>query len=162
MIYLRKATIDDMKMIYDWANDPVTRASSFQTEPIPWETHVAWFKRTLEREDALIYVLMDDNAPVGQARATITEGIATVANNIAPDQRGKGYGTWSLTLLTPKVLEDYSGEIHAFISEVKPDNVASIKNITRSGYHFVEENEKEQVYRIDIGPDRKPIPKSSD
>src|SRR5262249_31311694 len=37
---LRRAEDYDALLIWQWANDPVARANSFQREAIPWHTHV--------------------------------------------------------------------------------------------------------------------------
>jgi len=38
-IRLRRAIYKDMRIIWEWANDPDTRKSAFNTDPIPWDTH---------------------------------------------------------------------------------------------------------------------------
>ena len=48
--WLREATIGDARMLLDWRNDESTRSASLNSEEIPWEGHLAWFKRVLANE----------------------------------------------------------------------------------------------------------------
>ena len=48
-VRLRRAEANDSRMIWSWANDPLTRAVSFSSDPIPWESHVEWFRGAARR-----------------------------------------------------------------------------------------------------------------
>ena len=48
MIFLREALQLDVELLYKWANDPIVRQNSFQTEEIPHDTHREWFDRMME------------------------------------------------------------------------------------------------------------------
>ncbi len=41
-LQLGAVTESDLGLVWDWANDATTRASSFQSEPISWEEHQRW------------------------------------------------------------------------------------------------------------------------
>ena len=45
--YLRKATIEDRDLLFQWANDPLVRKNSFSTAEIAYEEHVDWYNRVL-------------------------------------------------------------------------------------------------------------------
>ena len=47
-VYLRAANSDDTDLLYRWANDPVVRKNSFNTDRILYENHVMWFNRIIE------------------------------------------------------------------------------------------------------------------
>jgi len=42
-VTLRTASLADCELVFDWANDPVTRAMSFNQAQITRAEHVAWF-----------------------------------------------------------------------------------------------------------------------
>ncbi|HLF07214.1 MAG TPA: UDP-2,4-diacetamido-2,4,6-trideoxy-beta-L-altropyranose hydrolase, partial [Thermoplasmata archaeon] len=44
-ISFRRAASGDARLVWEWANDPDTREASFDTAPIPWETHEDWFAK---------------------------------------------------------------------------------------------------------------------
>lgn len=92
---LRPAESSDCGLIWLWANDPQTRANSFNAAPIPWETHVDWFARQLASPDVRFWVLEDSAAPVGHIRYQASADGKTAAINytVGPSYRGKGYGT---------------------------------------------------------------------
>ena len=47
LLDLRRAGPDDCATLWEWANDPLTRAQSFSPTAIPWDSHVAWFEARL-------------------------------------------------------------------------------------------------------------------
>src|SRR5262249_14791779 len=46
-LQLRLATREDAGLLWQWANDPQTRANSFHQESIPWDQHVSWYTAKL-------------------------------------------------------------------------------------------------------------------
>jgi ribosomal protein S18 acetylase RimI-like enzyme len=74
-------------------------------------------------------ILEDDIIPIGFIRSdNILTNQYILSWSIAPDQRGKGYGT--------KILEIYlQGRTGSFIAEIKPENLASIKMVKKNGFN---------------------------
>jgi len=130
---LRPVQASDSRLIWEWANDPTTRALSFSSEPIPWEQHVAWFTARLADHQCRFYIVLDANAvPVGQIRYQMEGEDAIVSVNLAPDQRGRGYGSQVIRLGSQIVFASTAVNlIHAY---VKPDNLASIRAFTKAGF----------------------------
>ena len=126
MLYIREATIDDIDLLFNWANDPVVRANSFNQNTIPYETHVSWFNRMIKDETVIQYILMDEDVAVGQIRLNIDSDEAEIGYSIAPDFRGKGYGKSILRLMAEKVKKEHP-EIRKLVAKVKPENTASRK-----------------------------------
>lgn len=124
MIYLRRATIEDMDLLYRWANDPIVRHNSFNTDTIPYESHIAWFNKNMENPLVLQFILMDDQIPIGQIRLNISGADAEIGYSIAREFRGKGYGHLILRLLSDEIRKNHS-EIKRLIAKVKPENQAS-------------------------------------
>jgi RimJ/RimL family protein N-acetyltransferase len=125
---LRKATFNDWKILLDWRNDPTTRKNSFETGEVSEQTHKLWFNDSLLNPNRSIYILENNSIPVGSIRSDIHWNNQSVLSwSIAPDQRGKGYGTKILEIY----LQDKKGE---FIAEIKPENIASIKMVEKNGF----------------------------
>jgi RimJ/RimL family protein N-acetyltransferase len=125
---LRKATFNDWKILLDWRNDPTTRKNSFETGEVSEQTHKLWFNDSLLNPNRSIYILEDNSIPVGSIRSDIHWNNQSVLSwSIAPDQRGKGYGTKILEIY----LQDKKGE---FIAEIKPENIASIKMVEKNDF----------------------------
>ena len=102
--YLRKATIEDRDLLFQWANDPLVRKNSFSTAEIAYEEHVDWYNRVLDREDCIQYIYMDGEYPVGQARITLNGDSAEIGYSICEEMRSRGYGQKLLALISEKVL----------------------------------------------------------
>lgn len=135
--WIRLATIEDLDMIYEWANDPVTRANSFSSAPIPYETHVQWFERTLEREDVLFLIEMDGEEPVGQLRVAISEESSEgeISISTAPDKRGMGYGKKIISDGIKYIKDLGDGTcIKTLVAEVKKENTSSQKMFEGCGF----------------------------
>ena len=97
-IKLREVTNEDLLLIFDWANEPFTRAMSFNEEPIPLENHKKWFNNVLNSDDIYLLVVEEENnnIPIGQVRFD-NKGVISISiskefrgNKIAPKMILKG------------------------------------------------------------------------
>lgn len=127
------ATLEDMDLLYEWANDEQVRKNSFSTEKIPYENHVEWFKRLLEREDCKQYIYYVDDVAVGQVRVAMENDKAEIGYSICNTARGKGYAKKMLQLLREQLKKDVP-EVKTLVAKVKPENVASQKAFLGTGY----------------------------
>lgn len=138
-LWLREATLEDCELIWRWANDPAVRQVSFSSEPIPWETHQEWYRKTIENEHLLVFIAIDQNERlIGQLRYLIEQDVATVSISLDHDARGMGYGTALLNLGSDRVLSTTSVVVqHALI---KPANVASQHAFERASFRQIAED----------------------
>ena len=141
---LRKATADDMELLYEWANDPEVRKSSFSQDPIPLEDHKKWFDALLKDETKLQFILMRDDTPIGQVRFHLDGDEASIHYSIAPGERGKGYGKLLIEMASEELHKTSPG-IRKILASVKPDNPASRKCFTSNGYE-----EKYITYELNL------------
>ena len=109
------------------------RKNSFSTEKIPYENHVEWFKRLLEREDCKQYIYYVDDVAVGQVRVAMENDKAEIGYSICNTARGKGYAKKMLQLLREQLKKDVP-EVKTLVAKVKPENVASQKAFLGTGY----------------------------
>ncbi|NOS67203.1 MAG: UDP-2,4-diacetamido-2,4,6-trideoxy-beta-L-altropyranose hydrolase [Candidatus Peribacteraceae bacterium] len=130
---VRDATIDDARLLHEWANDPVIRESSFSPDQISWETHKKWIEGKLADKNSKIFIGMDGDRPVGQIRFDIrNDGDAEIDIHLAPEARGKGYGTPLIEEGLKRFFKaTTSGAVHAF---AKTDNDASRKAFLKAGF----------------------------
>lgn len=122
-----------MDLLYTWANDPAVRKFSFQTDPIPYDVHRAWFDRMMRDPTVIQYILVDGDIPVGQIRLNTEGNEAEIGYSIAPEHRGKGYGHKVLRLAAEAVRAEYP-EITRLTAKVKPENGASKALFEKEGY----------------------------
>lgn len=144
---LRTAREEDCKMIWEWANDPVVRQNAFSTEHIPWDTHVRWFSEKLRNPHTFIFLAFDaENQPLGQIRFDCEkEEEATIDVHLAPNQRGKGYGS-ELISVGIHAMTSVSG-VHIFHAFIRETNATSLAAFRKSGFREVE---RTQMKGIDI------------
>lgn len=76
--YLREATIEDIDILYKWANDPLVRQNSFSTEKIRYEDHVKWFNKVLKEDNYAQYIYMDGENPIGQVHVKVVNDVAEI------------------------------------------------------------------------------------
>lgn len=133
ILKLRFVQAEDCGTIWEWANDPTTRAASFTKEFISWDSHVKWFSAKLSDPNCLFLIALDsDNVPVGQARFAIDGHEAVISVSLARNQRGKGYGSQLIHRAIQILFDNASVRlIHAYI---KPDNIRSTRAFIRAGF----------------------------
>ena len=129
-LYLRQANISDAEQILEWRNDPVTRANSFNGDPIDLETHLKWFERKLSDDRCRMYVLTDGNKDLGFIRLDIEDASAEISYMIAPAFRGHGYGREIIRLITLNT----PGQIETLKAYTKEDNPVSGRCFISNGF----------------------------
>ncbi|MGD0283921.1 MAG: UDP-2,4-diacetamido-2,4,6-trideoxy-beta-L-altropyranose hydrolase [Dissulfurispiraceae bacterium] len=135
---LRKATAADCELLWRWANQPEVRAHSFNSEQIPWDTHVAWFEKKLRDTDCHIFIGFNrDDSPVGQVRFdACLPDTAEIDISIRDDLRGQGYGA---ALLQSAVTELFrTTENCSVLAMIKIDNSASVQTFRKAGFSEAE------------------------
>lgn len=134
-VRLRKVREQDSRLLWQWANDPETRARSFSTDPIPWQSHVSWFSGKLNDPNCHLFIAVDDaDQPVGQVRLDLAEGNGVISVGVASQRRGAGYGTAMIAAAIAEVSGRFPvRQIHAYI---KPDNAASVRAFEKAGFRL--------------------------
>jgi RimJ/RimL family protein N-acetyltransferase len=90
---LRPARPDDAPRLLEWANDPATRAASFDRAEISWREHVAWLAAVLADPDRRLWIAEEEGVALGQVRVDRAPGgFGVVSIGLAPGARGRGIG----------------------------------------------------------------------
>lgn len=130
---IREITLDDAQILFLWANDPLTRLSSFNSDPILWDKHVIWLKNSIKNVNRTIYIVSFDGIPVGTVRFDRCEE-TIIGITVSPEYRGKGLGVKMIQSACEKYLRERNDEkITAYI---KNENVASIKAFQKAGFVY--------------------------
>ncbi|MEO8557237.1 MAG: bifunctional UDP-2,4-diacetamido-2,4,6-trideoxy-beta-L-altropyranose hydrolase/GNAT family N-acetyltransferase [Actinomycetota bacterium] len=145
----RPATVQDAQLLWQWRNDPVTRASSRNSEPVPWPEHLAWVVSSLTREDRLLLVLEDETGPAGTVRWDLGQDSGQegdreweVSITVAPERRGHSLSRPILraaeVALSEMTLSEVSRSratgLTAYLAMVHTDNQASLRLFGSSRY----------------------------
>ena len=132
MIGLRLCRDADCRLLWQWANNAETRAASFDSKPIEWQSHVAWFEKIFASERHRLYIITCFNQPIGQVRFDFDPSGAIISLGLAPSERGKGYGVHAVDLASRKLFSD-SG-IQTIYAYIRPANTPSIQIFKKAGF----------------------------
>lgn len=138
-LFMRKATSQDVDLYFHWANDAQVRSSSYQSAPIEYTSHVAWFNsKVLDVNYSFLIFENDLGKPVGQVRIQKEdESFAVIGVSVDEAFRGKGIATTILLQASVYFLQHYPNmQIKAYI---KKENKASVKSFEKAGFEFKEE-----------------------
>lgn len=134
MLKTRSASEHDCRRLWRWVNDPDVRRWSFDSDPIEWDAHVAWFREKRADPNCWLYVIVDEtDEPFGLVRLDVgAEASAEVAVSIARDRRGRGYGAEALRLACARFFAD--SRARQVVAHIKPDNEPSIRAFEATGF----------------------------
>lgn len=137
MVNLRKATQSDAQLLFEWANEPASRANAANPKAISWEEHVAWFTCKLSEESTYIYILTDLKDNIGVIRFEKSPEGFMISYSIDKNYRGQGFGT----LILEKGMEIIRKTIEnpIFIGYVKRGNAASEKIFSKLNFSIKRE-----------------------
>ena len=119
-LFLRPATLEDAKILFEWRNDPQVREASHNQGEISFEDHLAWLEGSLANPDRKLYIAEEDGVSVGTVRSDWVENAYTLSWTVMPGARGKGVGKRMVSLLVRQIREPIR-------AEVKVGNLASMK-----------------------------------
>lgn len=132
-LYLRPATRDDLKLLFDWVNEPAVRQNSFNTSAISITEHSDWLERVLGDMNTKLFILQEDATPIGQVRLVHDINVWRISYSIALPYRAQGYGKIILQLAENELIRGgHVGE--KLYAEVKADNIASQRIFKKLGY----------------------------
>ncbi|MFN8370972.1 MAG: GNAT family N-acetyltransferase [Bacteriovoracaceae bacterium] len=133
MIEIRKATLNDCKMIFDWRNHPTIRKISLNSDELNYDDHVKWFEKVVISNRQLLLVASLNNTPCGVVRFDCEKSTAQISIYLSPDFIGKGIGT-SVLAKSETWLKLNQPEINSIKAQVLPDNLPSKKMFEKQNY----------------------------
>jgi len=137
---------ENCDLYYEWANEEEVRKNSFNTDKIPYETHVKWFFNKLRSEQSHLFVGYIESLPVGQIRIDVEDKVGIISYSIAKEWRGKGLGTLFLQEI-PSILEKDGIQVEILSGSVQPQNIASQKAFEKAGF---QKREKEGILEYEL------------
>ncbi|WP_061221491.1 GNAT family N-acetyltransferase [Leptospira borgpetersenii] len=150
MLSFRIVQEKDMMLLFQWANDPLVRQAAFHTELISIEDHKKWFFSKLNNFGTNMFILEEEQIPVGQIRFDLEEleGVYYIDYSISEKYRGKGLGK-KILILGLKFHESFNQEKLIYRAFVKKNNRASIKCFADVGFTFCSETPDYMVFELD-------------
>lgn len=140
VLTLRSAQADDCELVWEWANDPVARAASFESTPIPWETHKRWFETKIVDSECLFYIAISKwGQLVGQIRFDIEDDKALISVSLGSEYRGFGLGTKLIQQASKRACAERN--LEAIDAWIKVDNSSSKFAFKNAGYREIKVTE---------------------
>ena len=132
----RQVKENDLMLIFDWINDPLTRRMSFNQEPIPLETHKEEFSKVLNQQNTHLLIVEQHEEsgkwiPIGQVQIN-KDGEITMS--LASEFRGQHLAKPVIKTGIAYIRRDPS--INKLVAHIKQENVASVKAFERAGFQF--------------------------
>lgn len=143
----RKANMEDVKLLFEWTNDPVTRSQSYNSGPILFEDHLNWYFSKMTDPNCDIFIFEINGEPVGQIRYQLVENEYVLGYSVDPKHRRKGLGT-SILMRGSMVLKKEKGNDIIIVGHVKVENVASTFAFRNAGFSEELSKEFENSYKF--------------
>ena len=99
-ITLRKAVLEDSKMVLDWRNESTTIPWMGTTRSLSFDEHNNWFTNVIDNPNYLFFIIESNFKPIGQIRFHIdrsNNNHARVSINITQKMHGKGIASIAFT-----------------------------------------------------------------
>jgi RimJ/RimL family protein N-acetyltransferase len=112
---IRPATMDDVRLLFEWRNDDLTRRMFKNKDAVRWDDHLDWLDRRLKMDRPNLFVFELDGKPVATFRIDDND----LSYTVAPEHRNRGIAKLMLTEVRSRF-----GRLRA---QIYSDNVPSIK-----------------------------------
>lgn len=132
-VALRRALPSDARRAWAWRNHPVSRRYSVDPTVIPWDTHEAWWARSLASPSRVLLVATSAGSDVGVLRYDLAGDEAVVSIYLDPALGGLGLGSIVLRAGTAWVREHLRA-VRAIQAVILPENAPSIRSFKAAGY----------------------------
>ncbi len=131
---IRKAKLDDIDILFEWANDEYTRNNSFNTELIKWSNHKKWYYQKFNNPNSFIFIICSmENKPIGVVRIEKKINESVIGITLSSEFRGKGLGSKIIMLGCKEFWKTNGNDITAYI---KKTNIASIRSFEKAAFQF--------------------------
>ena len=132
-IRLRPATGDDARNLWQWRNEPETRAASFSTEPIGYDDHVKWLATKLRDRHVFILIAVGQGeVEIGYVRLDVHGDAAEMSLSLDRAYRGRGLGAGTIRAASEFVVNTLG--IQRVTARVRPGNAASLGAFRAAGF----------------------------
>lgn len=146
---MRKATLEDARLYFEWVNDPQVRLSAFNSEIIEWPSHLKWFNSKIDSNQSELYIFEKDKIAVGQIRFDkISELQYSIDFSIDKMFRGQSLGKSIIRNGIQLLKQTYPNVITLFAS-VKKDNIASQKSFLSNNFQIVDSDAEKISFQLE-------------
>lgn len=139
IITQRTATLGDAAMLLTWRNNPSARKFSLNSEHIPDDQHLEWFRARLERTQIEPFFLYEaESKVIGMSRFDIASGTfnkSEISILVDPNEHGKGVGKKILNMACVTFFGLHPN--YAIVANVHKQNFVSQKLFAGAGFELL-------------------------
>ena len=144
-VYIRFVEKEDIEDILNWRNDLETIKQSFNSKSVKLKDHEKWFNDSIKNKNRQIFIAFNkENEKIGQIRFDKNKDKAEIGITIAPEFRGKGYGSKVIKKACEVYLNNY--DVSNLIAKIKKSNPSSLKAFEKAG--FIEDKDYENFIEM--------------
>lgn len=145
----RKATINDARLTFKWANDERVRRYSFNTNQIEWDTHIEWSENKVNSNLCFYYIIESADRVIGSVRFDIDDNCGIVSYLLDPEYHGRGWGIQMLKEAIDQLQHDASS-IGCIEGWVLNKNHASARIFEKLGFEKVDGKDDNTKYLLKL------------
>lgn len=119
--------MQDAAILFEWRNDPATRAASITPVLVEWEGHLAWLDAVIADQARDLQIALCPG-PVGSIRFDGGHSVAPELSwTVAPNHRGRGIGQAMVTAAVAMM-------VRPLVARIRNNNVGSQKIARAAGF----------------------------
>jgi len=134
---IRRATIDDLEMVFRWRNSPAIIKDSTLQQQVTLEEHTEWFRQTLLGTYRLLWII-EPNAGTVRVDKDHYGHCGIVSIYVLPGFQGQGKGTTSLISACREAFAHWD-DVMELQAHIREDNVRSMSMFAACGFIRVHE-----------------------
>tara|TARA_B100001057_G_scaffold497199_1_gene600711 strand:+ start:3529 stop:4650 length:1122 start_codon:yes stop_codon:yes gene_type:complete len=140
---LREINLQDINILFEWANDNITRQMSSDEHLISSDEHYTYIQNILNTKNTTQYIFEIDDIPVGTIKEEINldSKIIKLSYTIAPNHRRKGYSKQLLNIY----FLDKKGTFECLIKKINSPSIQLVKSL---GFNYFSENSESFTFRL--------------
>jgi RimJ/RimL family protein N-acetyltransferase/SAM-dependent methyltransferase len=131
---LRPVEPSDVRLIFEFRNDPWIVSLSTNRREITWEEHTAWFAQVLDESRHLLFIIQAEGDPAGAVRLDrIDDATARISVYLLRPFTGRGLGPQAVKAACASAFRRWPW-LKRVVAHIHLDNEASCKAFSRIGF----------------------------
>lgn len=136
-ISYRNASLKDMNIVFEWANEETNRLNSLSNRKIGWIEHKNWYEKKIKEKNIFIFYNIK---PIGVVRLEKSNRMIKISFSIDKDFRGYGYGYFMIN----KIIRDNKNK--CFYAEVKKENIPSQRIFIKNNFKSINYKNNSEIF----------------
>ncbi len=139
MINIRKTDISDVKDLFEWRNDNLSRKMLLNSDIIEWKDHLNWHNKVLKNDNVLVLICINEyQQKIGVVHFKIDAEIIKIAINLSAKYRGKGFSK-NCIIHAINFFKNEFPDNRKICAQIKKNNIISLKLFKNCGFKFFKE-----------------------